>query len=165
MSTGTTTNPLLAEGRGVVIRDTKGWAEPVLGRVTDAGEVYMLVDICRADGKMVRFERASLYAMVPGEHERWKLTAPGAPGSEEYGDLLIRQARLQAERERVSRELDLIAAVLETADAGASTPESGESLPGIFANVHRLAGQVAGRISDEDVEARLRKATRTENDR
>lgn len=106
----------LAEGKGVVIRDTQGIGEPQLGRIEKIDAEYVLVSVGTSPRRLVRFERSTGCAMLAGEHDRWKLTACGSPSSEEYGDLLIRQARLQAERERVSRELDLVSAVLETAD-------------------------------------------------
>lgn len=117
MSTETATNPLLTEGRGVVIRDTQGIGEPVLGRIVKIGDGYALVAI--GPERAVQFELSTLCAMLPGDHDRWMLTVPGAPGSEEYGDLLIRQASLLAERGRIDRELDVIGAVLATADAEA----------------------------------------------
>jgi hypothetical protein len=117
VSTETSTNPLLTEGRGVVIRDTQGIGEPVLGRIVEISAEYALVDVRAANGQPVRFELSTLCAMLPGDHDRWKLAAPDGPGSEEYGDLLIRQGGLLAERDRIDRQLDLIGAVLATADA------------------------------------------------
>jgi len=104
----------LAEGKGVVIRDRKGIAAPVLGRIMAITGEHALVQT--EAPWLLLFERSTGCAMLPGEHERWELSAAGSPSSEEYGDLLVRQARLQAQRERLQRELDLVTAVLATAD-------------------------------------------------
>jgi hypothetical protein len=106
----------LAVGKGVVIRDTRGIAFPVLGRIAEITGEHVLVDADRADGHPVRFERSTGYALLPGDHDRWKLCAPAPPGSEDYGDLLIEQGRLQAQRDRIQGRLDLITAHLDTAE-------------------------------------------------
>ena len=111
----------LAVGKGVVIRDTHGIDAPVLGRIAEITDDHVLVDVDRADGHPVRFERSTGFALLPGDHGRWKLCAPGPPGSEDYGDLLIEQGRLQAQRDRIQGRLDLIAAHLDT--AGATSPK------------------------------------------
>ena len=104
----------LTEGKGVVIRDRKGIAAPVLGRIAKITDEHAVVYVDGA--RLVRFDRATGFALLPGEHDRWELTACGPPGSEEYDGLLTRQARLDAERARIGRELDLVSDVLATAD-------------------------------------------------
>lgn len=120
MSTETATNPLLTEGRGVVIRDTKGIGEPVLGRILKLADGYAWVGL--DGGRVVRFEVSTLCAMLPGDHERWMLTAPQTQSSEEYDGLRTRQARLEATIDRLHTELDIVTAVLDTADDAAVKP-------------------------------------------
>lgn len=121
----------LVAGKGVMIRDTHGIGAPAPGWIVQITSEDVLVGL--ADGRPVRVDRSTGYVLQAGDHDRWQIThdrwqitAPAPPGSEEYGDLLIRQGELQAKRERILRELDVVGAVLETADAvagGTSTEE------------------------------------------
>jgi hypothetical protein len=116
----------LAIGKGVVIRDRQGCASPVLGTIANITDEHALVKV--EGGRLVRFERSTGFALLAGEHDRWQINACGPPSSEEYDGLLTRQARLEAERDRLGRELDLVTAVLKTADdvalgGPADTPE------------------------------------------
>ena len=75
----------LAEGKGVVIRDRNGIAEPILGVIVEITDEHVLVSV--GSSRLVRFERSTGFALVPGEHERWQIGACGPLSSEEYGDL------------------------------------------------------------------------------
>jgi hypothetical protein len=123
MSTEATTNPLLTEGRGVVFRDTEGIGEPILGRIVKISDGYALATIL--SGHSVRFELSTGWAMSPGNHERWKATAPRTPSSDEYDSLRTQQARLEAELAAAQRRLDIVTAVLEAADDMAVEPYTG----------------------------------------
>jgi len=68
----------LAEGKGVVIRDRKGIAEPVPGRIVKITDEHVLVEAGAPTCRLVRFERSTGFALLPGEHERWELTAAEA---------------------------------------------------------------------------------------
>jgi hypothetical protein len=121
MSTETRTNPLLTEGRGVVIRDTQGIGDPVLARIVKITEGCALV-LTEFLGRAIRFDASTGYAMMAGEHERWLLTAPETQSSDEYDELRTRQARLEDKLVRLRRELEIVTAVLETADDASVEP-------------------------------------------
>lgn len=104
----------LVIGKGVVIRDRQGIGSPVLGRIVSIRDEYTLV-VTEA-GVPLRFERSTGCAMQPGDHERWELCAPPAPGTPEYEALGERQDVLYDELKHIRQQIDVIGAVLETAD-------------------------------------------------
>ena len=104
-----------AAGQPVRIVDRVGSAETIYGTVTAAGPGGWLVTL--DGGKVLHFSRnTGAFTGSARDEDRYFLALPAEPGSEEYGDLLIRQGALQTQRERIQAELDVITAQLDAAD-------------------------------------------------